>query len=44
MFYLFVGKVPKFFNFSDGMKKSYLVEFNINYFEKTCFMAHRKFY
>ena len=28
-FYLFVGKFPKLFNFSDGKEKSYLVELNI---------------
>ena len=28
-FYLFVGKFPKFFNFSDSIRKSYLVELNI---------------
>ena len=28
-FYLFVGKFPKFFNFSDSIEKSYLVELNI---------------
>ena len=28
-FYLFVGKFPKFFNFSDSIETSYLVELNI---------------
>jgi len=28
-FYPFVGKFPKFFNFSDSMEKIYLVELNI---------------
>ena len=28
-FYLFVGKFPKLFNFSDGKEKSNLVELNI---------------
>ena len=28
-FYLFVGKFPKLFNFSEGKEKSYLVELNI---------------
>ena len=28
-FYFFVGKFPKFFNFSDSMEKIYLVELNI---------------
>ena len=28
-FYFFFGKFPKFFNFSDSMEKSYLVELNI---------------
>ena len=41
-FYLFVGKFPKLFNFSDGEEKSYLVELNI--FKETRFMAYRKFY
>ena len=27
-FYFFVEKFPKFFNFSDSMEKSYLVELN----------------
>ena len=27
--YLFVGKLPKFFNFSDSMTKSYLADFKI---------------
>ena len=27
--YLFVGKLPKFFNFSDSMTKSYLEDFKI---------------
>jgi len=27
-FYLFVGKFPKFFNFSDSVAKIYLVELN----------------
>ena len=29
-FYFFVGKFPKFFNFSDSMEKIYLVELNIS--------------
>ena len=29
LFYLFVGKFPKFFKFSDSVEKSYLVELNI---------------
>ena len=29
LFYLFVGKFPKLFNFSDGKRKNYLVELNI---------------
>ena len=28
-FYLFFGKFPKLFNFSDGKEKSYRVELNI---------------
>ena len=28
-FYLFVGKFPKLFNFSDGKEKRYRVELNI---------------
>ena len=28
-FYIFVGKFPKLFNFSDGKEKSYLVELNM---------------
>jgi len=28
-FYFFVGKLPKFFNFSDSMEKIYPVELNI---------------
>jgi len=28
-FYFFVGKFPKFFNFSDSMEKNYLVELNL---------------
>jgi len=28
-FYRFVGKFPKFFNFSDSTEKNYLVEINI---------------
>ena len=28
-FYFFVGKFPKFFNFSDSMEKIYLVQLNI---------------
>ena len=27
--YLFVGKLPKFFNFADSMTKSYLADFKI---------------
>ena len=29
-FYLFVGKLPKFFNLLDSMRKRYLVEFKIH--------------
>ena len=29
-FYFFVGKLPKFFNFLQSMRKSYLVEFKIH--------------
>ena len=29
LFYLFVGKFSKLFNFSDGKEKSYLVELKI---------------
>ena len=28
-FYLFVGKFPKFFNFSDSTEKIYVIELNI---------------
>ena len=39
-FYLFVGKFPKFFNFSDGKEKSYLVELNI--FKENAFYGLQK--
>ena len=39
-FYLFVGKFPKLFNFSDGKEKSYLVEFNI--FKENAFYGLQK--
>ena len=39
-FYLFVGKFPKLFNFSDGKEKSYIVEFNI--FEENAFYGLQK--
>ena len=37
IYYRFVGKFPKLFNFSDGKEKSYLVEL-------MRFMAYRKLY
>ena len=39
-FYLFVGKFPKLFNFSDGKEKSYLVEWNI--FKQNAFYSLEK--
>ena len=39
-FYFFVGKFPKFFNFSDGMEKIYLVELNI--FKENAFHGLQK--
>ena len=39
-FYLFVGKFPKLFNFSDGKEKSYLVELNI--FKENAFNGLQK--
>ena len=39
-FYLFVGKFPKLFNFSDGKEKSYLVELNI--FKENTFYGLQK--
>ena len=39
-FYLFVGKFPKLFNFSDGKEKSYLVELNI--FKENAFCGLQK--
>ena len=39
-FYLFVGKFPKLFNFSDGKEKSYLVELNI--FKENAFYGLQK--
>ena len=39
-FYLFVGKFPKLFNFSDGKEKSYLVELNI--FNENAFYGLQK--
>ena len=39
-FYFFVGKFPKFFNFSDSMKKIYLVELNI--FKENAFHSLQK--
>ena len=40
--YFFVGKFPKFFNFSSSMETIYLVE--LIAFKKMRFMAYRKFY
>ena len=39
-FYFFVGKFPKFFNFSDSMEKNYLVELNI--FKENAFNGLQK--
>ena len=39
-FYLFVGKFPKLFNFSDVKEKSYLVELNI--FKENAFYGLQK--
>ena len=39
-FYLFVGKFPTFFNFSDGKEESYLVELNI--FKENAFHGLQK--
>ena len=39
-FYFFVGKFPKFFNFSDSMEKIYLVELNI--FKENAFHGLQK--
>ena len=39
-FYLFVGKFPKLFNFSDGKEKSYQVELNI--FKENAFYGLQK--
>ena len=39
-FYLFVGKFPKLFNFSDGKGKSYLVELYI--FKENAFYGLQK--
>ena len=39
-FYLFVGKFPKLFNFSDDTEKSYLVELNI--FKENAFCGLQK--
>ena len=39
-FYLFVGKFPKLFNFSDGKENSYLVELNI--FKENAFYGLQK--
>ena len=39
-FYFFVGKFPKFFNFSDSEEKNYLVELNI--FKENAFYALQK--
>ena len=39
-FYLFVGKFPKLFNFSDSKGKSYLVELNI--FKENAFYGLQK--
>ena len=40
LFYLFVGKFPKLFNFSDGKEKSYQVEFNT--FKENAFYGLQK--
>ena len=39
-FYLFVGKFPKLFNFSDSKEQSYLVELNI--FKENTFYGLQK--
>ena len=39
-FYLFVGKFPKLFNFSDAEEKNYLVELNI--FKENAFYSFQK--
>ena len=39
-FYFFVGKFPKFFNFSDSVEKMYLVELNI--FKENAFYGLQK--
>ena len=39
-FYLFFGKFPKLFNFSDGKEKSYLVELNV--FKENAFYGLQK--
>ena len=39
-FYLFVGKFPKLFNFSDGKEKSYLAELNLS--EENAFYGLQK--
>ena len=39
-FYLFVGKFPKLFSFSDGEEKSYLVELNV--FKENAFYGLQK--
>ena len=39
-FYFFVGKFPKFFNFSDRKEKKYLVELNL--FKKNVFYGLQK--
>ena len=39
-FYLFVGKFPKLFNFSDGKENSYLVE--LNTFKENTFYGLQK--
>ena len=38
--YFFVGKFPKFFNFSDSKEKNYLVELNI--FKENAFYGLQK--
>jgi len=42
-FYYIFGKLPKFFNFSGGMAKSYSVEL-ISYIEKVVFWITKKFH
>ena len=39
-FYFFVGKFPKFFNFSDSMEKIYIVELNV--FKENAFHGLQK--